>query len=152
MADGVRLPGYRWFRAFKNAPIRLGVYIGVCLSVVFTAWLILANRVAFLEPFALERNAAAAAVLILLALIPVLRFFRSPWGLLLSGLVCWVVFSFVYRILCLFFSALEDWHTALQVLMLGVVVYLIATTLSWLGTLFWHVRNGGAAHFRNHVS
>jgi hypothetical protein len=152
MTDGVRLPGYGWFRAFKNASIRLGVYIGVCLSLVFIVWLILANRVVFLEAFALERNAAAATALILLALVPILRFFRSPGSLLLSGLVCWVLFSITYRILCVFFSALDDWHTAFQVLMLGVVVYLIAATLSWLVTLFRRVRPNDAAHFRNHVS
>lgn len=149
MSDGKRLPGYRWFRAFKHAPVRLGVYIGVGLSVAFSAWLIVANRAPFLEALALERNLAAAALLILLALIPILRFIRSPWSLLLSGVVCWSIFSFVYRLLCLFFTALDDWHSTTQIFVLGLVVYLIAATLSWVGGLIWRARDGKPSHLHD---
>ncbi|HUI75002.1 MAG TPA: hypothetical protein VLX32_08665 [Candidatus Acidoferrum sp.] len=152
MSGSVPLPGYRWFRAFRNAPVRLGVYIGVCLSVVFTGWLLVANRAPLLERFALERNVAAAALIVLVAVIPILRFLRSPRSLLLSGLISWIIFSFIYRILCLFFSALDDWHTTLEVLMIGIVLYLIAATLSWLVTVIRRVRHGDVPHFRNHIS
>src|SRR5437879_6998503 len=50
------LPGYRWFHVFRNAAIRTGVYVGVCLTLVFSAWLVIANRAPFLERFALERD------------------------------------------------------------------------------------------------
>lgn len=152
MSERTHLPGYRWFRAFKHAPVRLGVYIGVCLSVVFAVWLIIANRVPILVPLALERNVAAAALLILLALIPILRFIRSPWSLLVSGITCWAILSFVYRILCLFFDALNDWHSTTQVFVLGLVVYLIAATLSWLGTLLWRAREAKPARLHDHLS
>jgi hypothetical protein len=56
------LPGYRWFHVFRNAAIRTGVYVGVCLTLVFTAWLIVANRAPFLERFALERNIFALSL------------------------------------------------------------------------------------------
>ena len=62
MSQATQLPGYRWFRAFKHAPVRLGVYIGVCLSAAFITWLVAANRLALLEPLALERNIDAAEV------------------------------------------------------------------------------------------
>ena len=52
------LPGYRWFHIFRNAAIRTGVYAGVCLSLVFSAWLVIANHAPFLERFAMERNIA----------------------------------------------------------------------------------------------
>lgn len=152
MSEGTHLPAYRWFRAFKHAPVRLGVYIGVFLSLVFSAWLIIANRVSFLAPLALERNIAAAALLILLALIPVLRFIRSPWSLLVSGVICWAVFSFVYRVLCLFFGALNDWHSTTQVFMLGLVVYLIAATLSWVGGFIWRARDKKPARLHDRLS
>lgn len=151
MSEVTHLPGYRWFRALKHAPVRLGVYIGVCLSVVFIAWLIAANRLSFLEPLALERNAGAAALLSLVALIPVLRFIRSPGSLLVSGAVCWAIFSFVYRLLCLYFTALDDWHSTAQVFMLGLVVYLLAATLSWVGGLIWRARDAKSAGAHNHI-
>jgi hypothetical protein len=152
MPDSVPLPGYQWFRAFRNAPVRLGIYTGVCLSIIFIAWLIVANRAALLAPFALERNVAAAAAIVFVAAIPVLRFLRSPRSLVLAGLICWSMFSFVYRILCLFFSALSDWHSTTQVLMIGIVMYLIASTLSWLAMVIRRIRRDDAAHFRNHMS
>ena len=151
MAHVSNLPGYRWFRAFKHAPVRLGIYIGVCLSGAFIAWLIVANRLTFLQPLALERNLGAAALLTLLAAIPVLRFLRSPWSLLVSGAVCWTIFSFVYRLLCLFFTALDDWHSTTQVFMLGLVVYLIAATLSWVVGLVWRARESKSPSLHNRV-
>jgi uncharacterized membrane protein required for colicin V production len=152
MSDSVSLPGYRWFRAFRNAPVRLGVYIGVCLSVIFTGWLIVANRAPLLERFALERNVAAAALIVLVAVIPILRFLRAPRSLLLSGLISWTILSFIYRILCLFFSDLDDWHTTLEVLMVGIVLYLIAATVSWLVAVIHRVRHQEVPHVRNHLS
>src|SRR5438093_7581878 len=70
------LPGYRWFHVFRNAAIRTGVYGGVCLTLVFAAWLVIANRAPFLDRFAMERNIAAAAILCFLAAVPVFRFLR----------------------------------------------------------------------------
>ena len=67
------LPGYRWFHIFRNAAIRTGVYVGVCLTLVFTVWLLIANHAPFLERFALERNIAAAAILCFLAAVPVYK-------------------------------------------------------------------------------
>ncbi|HUL16766.1 MAG TPA: hypothetical protein VLV88_12265 [Terriglobales bacterium] len=152
MSDSVPSLGHGWFRAFRNAPVRLGVYIGISLSVVFSGWLVIANRIPLLERFALERNFAGAALIVFVAVIPILRFLRSPRSLLLSGLISWTIFSFIYRILCLFFSTLDDWHTTLEVLTTGVVLYLIAATLSWLAAVIHRVRHGDVPHFRNHIS
>jgi uncharacterized membrane protein YvlD (DUF360 family) len=146
------LPGYRWFHVFRNAAIRMGVYAGVCLTLVFAAWLVIANRVAFLERFALERNIAAAGVFAFLAAIPVLRFLRMPGNLLASSLMSWIIFSVSYRILCVIFQGLSDWHSTFQVFMLGAVVYMILTTLSWIGTLIWKARAAHATHAKRHAS
>src|SRR5260370_42681388 len=70
------LPGYRWFHVFRNTAIRTGVYVGVCLTLVLTAWLVIANYAPFLERFALERNIAATVILCFLAAVPIFRFLR----------------------------------------------------------------------------
>ncbi len=152
MSLQAQLPGYRWFRIFRNVAIRTGVYVGVCLTLVFVVWLVIANHVPFLERFALERNIAAAAVLCLLAAIPVLRFFRAPGNLLASSLIAWLIFSLCYRALCLVFHGLSDWHSTFQVFMLGAVVYLILTTLSWIGTFIRKAREAHMSHPKHHVS
>jgi hypothetical protein len=146
------LPGYRWFQFFHNVSIRTGVYIGVCLSLVFLAWLVIANHVPFLERFALERNIAAAAVLLFLSAVPVLRFIRAPGNLLASSLLAWLIFSLCYRVLCLIFHALGDKLSTFHLFMLGAVTYMILTTLSWIGTCIWKVRAAHVSHSNHHVS
>ena len=137
------LPGYRWFHVFRNVTIRSGVYGGVGLTLVFTAWLIVANRVPFLERLALERNRAAAAALCFLALVPIFRFWRMPGTLLASSLIAWSIFSLSYRVLCLVFRGLSEWHSTFHVFMLGAVVYLILTTFFWIVTI---LRKARASH------
>ena len=65
MPGSVRLPGYRWLMFLRNVPVRVGLYTGICLSILFAVWLVVANRVPLLEPLALERNVAAVIVLAL---------------------------------------------------------------------------------------
>jgi cytochrome bd-type quinol oxidase subunit 2 len=146
------LPGYRRLQFLRNAAIRTGVYTGICLSLVFVTWLVIANQVPLLERFALERNIAAAAVLGFLAAVPVLRFFRVPGNLLASSLIGWMIFSLVYRILCMIYHALSDWHSTFQVFMEGAVVYMILTTLSWIGTIIRRVRAAHVSHPNHRVS
>jgi hypothetical protein len=152
MSVSAHLPGYRWFHVFKNVAVSMGVYIGVCLSLVLSTWIFLANRVPFLERFALERNLAGAALLGLLAVIPVFRFVRSPGNLLSSSLIAWMIFSLTYRLLCIFFDLLGAKYSAFQIFMLGFIVYMILATLSWIGTLIWRVRERHISHPNNHVS
>jgi len=145
------LPGYRWFHVFRNAAIRMGIYAAVGLSLVFTGWLFLANRVPFLDRLAMERNIAAAVVLCLFALIPILRFLRMPGHLLASGLVAWLIFSVYYRVLCLFFRKLGDWQSAIQIFLCYLQLHVrILSLYNLLVVVIGHVdsvdkywRNGG---------
>jgi hypothetical protein len=146
------LPGYRWFHVFRNASIRTGVYVGVCLTLVFTAWLVIANHAPFLGRFALERNIAAAVVLCFLAAVPVLRFLRWPGHLLASSLLGWLIFSVSYRGLCGIFHGLSNRLTTFHVFMLGAVVYMILTTLSWIVSVIWRAREANASHPNHHAS
>src|SRR3981189_2551706 len=109
------LPGYRRLQVFRNAAIRTGVYVGVCLTLVFTAWLVIANHAPFLERFATERLIAAAAILGLLAAVPVFRFLRFPGHLLASSLLRWLVDILNDRARCLMFGGLSNRLSAVHV-------------------------------------
>jgi hypothetical protein len=147
------LPGYRWFHFLRNAAVRTGVYVGVCLTLVFAAWLIIANHVPFLEHFAMERNIAAAAVLCFLAAVPILRFLRAPGYLLASSLIGWLLFSLCYRGLCFIFHRLSDSpHSPIQVFVVGALVYMIVSTLSWVVTMIWRAREAHISHPNHHAS
>jgi len=146
------LPGYRWFHIFRNAAIRTGVYVGVCLTLVFSAWLVIANHAPFLERFALERNIAAVAILCFLASVPVFRFLRFPGQLLGSSLIGWFIFSLSYRVLCIVFHGLSNRLTTSQVFMLGAVVYMIFTTLCWVVGVIWRAREANESHPNHHAS
>jgi uncharacterized membrane protein YvlD (DUF360 family) len=146
------LPGYRWFHVFRNASIRTGVYTGVSLTLVFSAWLVIANHAPFLGRFALERNIAAAVVLCFLAAVPVLRFLRWPGHLLASSLLGWLIFSLSYRGLCGIFHGLSNRLSTFHVFMLGAVVYMILTTLSWIVSVIWRAREANASHPNHHAS
>ena len=139
MPEQIQLPGYKWFRIFKNVPVRVGLYTGVCLSLTFAMWILIANRVPSLESFAQGRNVAAVVTLCFLSAIPAVRFFRDPWGLLASGLLAWTLLSVTYRGMCVKFVLLEDKYSTFHVFVLGTVVYLICTTISWIGTMIWKV-------------
>ena len=151
MLEPSRLPGIRWFDAIRNETLRMGVYGGICLSVVFIAWLILANRVPVLERFALERNIAAAALFGVLAAVPFFLYVRQPLRLFLSGEVAWFLFSVVYRLLMFFFRGLALWKTTLQVFMQGAIIYGLVAILLWILQMILSVRKGasfppGGAH------
>jgi hypothetical protein len=146
------LPGYRWFHVFRNAAIRTGVYVGVCLTLVFTAWLVIANHAPFLERFAMERNIAAAAILCFLGAVPIFRFLRWPGHLLASSLLGWLIFSLGYRLLCMAFHGLSNRLSTSQVFVLGALVYMILATLSWIVGVIWRAREAHETHSNHHAS
>ena len=139
-------PGYRWFHLFRNPPIRVGLYTGVWLSLVFVAWVVIANRVPFLDPLAQQRNVIATMLLALIAAMPVLRFLRSPGELLVSGLVAWSVLTLTDLILSLKFTQLQFYYSTFHICVLGVVAYLLFATLSWIGIMVWRARATQGTH------
>jgi len=143
---------YGSFRVFRNASVRTGVYVGVILSIVFSGWVIVANRVPLLDRFALVRNLAAVAVLGLVAVIPVLRFWRMPGFLLASSLVAWTLFSLSYRVLCMRFAGLAERFSAVQIFVLGAVLCMLVVTLSWIWTIIRRVRASHVSHPNHHPS
>ena len=141
------LPGSSRLDFLPNPAIRTGVYTGACLSLVFTAWLVIANQVPFLERFARERNIAAEGVFCFLAAVPILRFLRFPGNMLASGMIAWMIFSLVYRVLCLIYNQLSSaLLSTFHVFMEGAVVYMIFTTLSWVGKVIRRARAAEISH------
>ena len=146
MSARASLPVYELSRALHNAATRTGLYTGVGMVLIFTAWLFVANRMPALESLAFERNVLGAAAFGLVALIPVVRFARSPGNLLASSLIAWGILSLAYSALGLYFQALSDRYSTPQILMLGSLVYMILATLSWIGTCIWRARESRMPH------
>jgi di/tricarboxylate transporter len=133
----------------EGVAVRTGVYVGVSLSVIFTAWLIIANRMPMLESLAVPRNLAAACFLALFGCLPVVRFFRSPSEMLLSSMLGWGLFTLTYGVWCLKFTMLDQYYSTFQVFVLGAIVYLLLATLCWIGTIIWRVRATHSSHPRH---
>jgi hypothetical protein len=146
MPEFISLPAFPRFRFMRDVATRTGVYTGVSLCIVFAAWLLIANRISFLDPIAMERNIIASALLALLACIPLFRFYRSPAQLLVSGLLAWSLLTFTYRIFCFKFVLLEEYYSAFHVFVLGAISYLIFATISWIGTIIWRVHATDSSH------
>jgi len=140
---------FHGFELFKDAAVRMGIFVGVFLSAVFTTWLLIANRAPFLEPLALERNIGGAAILATLASLPVLRFYRSPYDIMFSGLLAWSMLTLTYRICSFKFVMLEQYYSAFHVFVLGAICYLVFATISWIGTIIWRVHATDSSHTRH---
>lgn len=155
MTVRAHLPAYGYLHVFRNASVRTGVYVGLILSIVLTGWVIVAYRVPLLDRFAFVRDLAAVCVLGLIALIPVLRFWRMPGNLLASSLVAWVFFSLSYRVLCMLFVGLAERFSAVsavQIFVLGAVLYMLVVTLSWIWSIIRRARASHVSHPNHHPS
>ena len=149
MPDSMPLTEARGSGILKNPPVGVGLYTGLGLAAVFSAWVMVANRVSVLDGLTRERNLAALILLCFLALFPVVRFFRSPYEQVLSGLIAWTILCITYRILGLFFSLLDQEYIRLQIFVMGSLAYMISATLSWIGTIVWRARNEYTSHLRH---
>ena len=145
-------PAYESFHVLRNASVRMGIYVGVILSIVFSGWVIVANHVPSLDRFAFARNLTAVVLLGMVAFIPILRFWRVPGNLLASSLVAWVLFSVAYRVLCMDFSGLAERFSAVQIFMLGAVLYMLVVSLSWIWTIIRRARASHLSHLNHHPS
>jgi hypothetical protein len=124
--------------------LRTGLFAGVGLSLVFVAWLFIANRMPALEDFALIRNAVGAALMMILMILPAATYVRFPGRLLASGLTSWTLFALCYRLMEEFFELLETRVGAFHLFMLGAVLYLIVAVFSWVTLLFLSTRRPAA--------
>ncbi len=122
-----------WHPWFRHQALRTGVRMGVLLSVVLTAWLIIANRVSILDRLAILRNAAALTLLFLIAFEPIARFRNSARDLLLSGLIGWAIGSLCFFGWTIYFVHLSNRIGPFQVFVLGAAVYILLAVIVWIG-------------------
>jgi hypothetical protein len=148
MAARTQLPGMRWFLWLRIASLRIGTLTGIYTSCVFVAWLIVANRVAELEPLAELRNLVAGAVLIIVLAIPVLRFRHQPGKLFVAGLTAWTLLTLTYLAAEMHFTLLESRMGALHVFVLGGVSYGFVAVLDWVFLMCAGVRHQHLAQSR----
>lgn len=149
MAVGVRSSNHFLSYLLRDAATRTGLYTGLSLSLIFSAWLLIANGMQFREPMAVVRDVIAAGSLALVGCIPVLRFYRLPSDLLLSSMLGWGTFTLTYGSLSLNFEMPDQSYSTFQVFVLGAIIYFLLATLCWIGTVIWRVRAMHSSHPRH---
>jgi hypothetical protein len=122
----------RWFLWLRNSALRTGVLTGIYLSVMFMTWLLVANHVTRLEPYAGVRNLVAGAVMIFLMAIPVLRFRQKPAKMFASGLAAWTLLTFTYLLAEMHYTLLASRIGASQLLILGGISYALVAVFCWV--------------------
>ena len=101
----------------------------------------IANRVPALDQIAQVRNLAAAALAVMLMLVPVYRFRRHPSHLFACTLTAWFVLTAIYAILQIPFPRLGMRMGTFHFFMLGAVVLGLASALVWVIHLIVTLRN-----------
>ncbi|MBZ5645014.1 MAG: hypothetical protein LAO19_19815 [Acidobacteriia bacterium] len=132
MAARPQLPGMRWLFWLRNHALRVGVLTGIYLSCMFMVWLLVANHVTALEPYAGLRNVVAGAAMIALAAIPVLRFRQEPAKMFASGLAAWTLLTFTYLAAEMHYTLLASRMGAVQLFVLGGMSYGFVAVFSWV--------------------
>jgi hypothetical protein len=148
MAARPQLPGMRWFLWLRIASLRIGILTGIYLSCVFVAWLIVANRLPALVPFAEVRNLVAGAILVMVLGIPVLRFRQRPGRLFVAGLTAWTLLTITYVAAEMHFTLLESRMGAFHVFVLGAVSYGFVAVFDWVFLMCAGVRHEHIVHSR----
>lgn len=125
-----------------RAMIATGIYTGALLIVVMLGSLVAANRVPRFEAYALERNAAAYCLFVLLMFIPVFRFLNRPVRMFASAMIAWTMFSIAYDFAGLYFRDLFDvLRMPFQAFIEGAAVYGILAAALWVAAMILHARN-----------
>lgn len=131
------LPGWQWLGWLQHRPLRVGVLVGIYLTVVMVVSLVLANRVPALEPVAETRNAVSYAVFALVAALPAWMFRREPGSLFVSSAAAWGLFSLMYALAGIPFENLfvRLAKTPGNVFMLGAAVYGLLAVVAWVASM-----------------
>jgi hypothetical protein len=122
----------RLFLWMRNDTLRIGIYTGVCLSCVFFGWLLVANHIPQLEPFAGVRNLIAGAVELLVIAIPVLRFRSQPSKMFASSLTAWTLLTLSYILLEMHYTLLGRRMGAFRIFILGAVSIGFVAVFQWV--------------------
>ena len=122
----------RWVR---HPAFSVGVFLGICFSVVGLTWLLLANRVPHLDQFAGERNIALGLAFALLGIVPTCRFMKSPGRNFLCGVTGWAILTTIYSVAELIFPRLATRLSAFHLFVLGCMVFGLLAVVAWVVNL-----------------
>jgi hypothetical protein len=129
--------------SFQSPTLCLGIVLGICFSGIGLTWLLLANRVSYLDQFASERNIAVAIAFGLLGLAPICRFRKSPWRSFLCGITAWAIFTGTYLLMELHFPRLATRLSAFHSFVLGSIIFGLLATLAWVTNVIVTLRRVG---------
>jgi hypothetical protein len=132
LATRSQLSGNPCLHWLRSKPIRSGAVIGICVSAILVVWLIVANRIPRLAPFAGLRNAVAGALVIVLLASLVLRFRNHPVRLFSAGATAWTFLTMTYVAMELYFSLLNSRMGALNLFVLGIISYGFISVFDWV--------------------
>jgi len=121
--------------SFQSPTLCLGTVLGICFSGIGLTWLVLANRVSYLDQFASERNIAVAIAFGLLGLTPTCRFRKSPGQCFLCHITAWAIFAGTYLLMELHFPRLATRLSAFRLFILGSVIFGLLASLVWVTNL-----------------
>jgi hypothetical protein len=131
----------RWLLWLRNTELRIGVLTGIYLSSMFLTWLLVANHVQWLVPYAGVRNLISGVIFIFLAAIPVLRFRLEPAKMFVSGLTAWTLLTFTYLAAELHYTLLESRIGVPQIFILGTLSYCLVAVFVWVFLLCLEARH-----------
>jgi len=122
---------------WRSPTLRTGFGTGVFLAGLLVAALLAANRFPTLESYALLRNSVACTLVIIVALIPIMRFYNNPVCLFASSALAWAIFSLAYTIATMHFANLESrlGKSPFEVLILGVIIYGVTSVMTWVASM-----------------
>lgn len=141
MKPRTQLPGSQWLLWLRSSTLRVGLLTGIYLSVVFSAWVLVANRLPWTANFAAARNTGASVLLLVLMCIPILRFLRSPLKMFACGLTACAALTWTFLMLGLFFDRLYSRIAPLQLFLLGTVGYGFCAVICWVIQLLFAARH-----------
>ena len=127
-----QLPGIQRFSWVRNAAVRFGIITGIYAACLLVSWLLVANQVSALEPYAWIRNRIAETAMIVLLSMPLLRFRSEPAKMFLSGLTAWTLLTLTYLAAELHYTLLESRMGALHIFILGGISYGLVAIFQWV--------------------
>jgi len=143
-----RLPGIQRFSWVRNVAVRAGITTGIYAAALFVCWLLVANHVSALEPYAGIRNRIAGTAMLFLLSIPMLRFRREPAKMFLSGLTAWTLLTLTYLAAELHYTLLESRMGAMHIFILGGISYALVGVFQWVFLLCARARQHHISQFR----
>ncbi len=142
-------PNHTVERRHPHQALSTGLCVGALLTIVMLGSLVAADRIPWLERYALERNGVAYGLFLTIMLYPICRFLHRPLQMFAAGITAWVIFAAAYNLAGLYFRNLFSvLRSPLEVLVDGAVVYGICAVGAWVGGMAFRARHQAIAPHR----